>query len=241
MKKLSAILCLLLAACGGGSQGAPKAQAAAPATDVTVTVAMYGDSTAWGSTPDLPWTGLYHQSPDNEPASLQWLLRQKYGLAVTVENHGVPGSTCPELLNGTPPASKTFEQEMESTSAQLVTMNCAINDAFVTGESDTDFSYTYSQFAQIAQRHGKVLVIEGPNPVNRTQNARLWQLLYDEKVLSATWGIPMVDQYDLIIANLPWWQTLLPDNIHPNDSLYESKAVNSFAVLDPIVGALLNH
>jgi hypothetical protein len=110
---------------------------------------MYGGSTAWGTTFEA---GAYTQSPHNEPVSLQYALQQRYGCAVTVENHGVPGSICAQWLWGQNDVKRAWAVEMANSDAQIVIMNCAINDAFLPNETHQDFQFLYGQFAQIARQ-----------------------------------------------------------------------------------------
>lgn len=186
---------------------------------------MYGDSTTWGTTFE---TGTYTQSPHNEPLSLQWAMQNQFGPNVTVENHGVPGATCPELLWGTAPAALSWTQQMAATSAQIVTMNCAINDAFLPDETDADFQYAYGQFAQIAKQYGKTFVIMTPNPINDPHNTNIWSLVHDEQYVAQVQGVALIDQWNNIQNTIPNWASDLPDNIHPNDALYEYKAQYSY-------------
>lgn len=233
-----------LSACGGGGGGSSSPEpvaAQAPATTAkapqpTVKIAMFGDSTTYGSTFE---TGSYTQSPHNEPAALQANLQQKYGTAVTVENHGVPGSTCPELLYGQAPVTQPWTVAMANSDAQIVTVNEGINDAFLPGETDQDFIYCYSQLAAIAKQYGKTFVLMTPNPINDTHNANLWSLVHDEQYVAQTQGVAIVDQWDAIQTGFPGWAADLPDNIHPNDALYEIKAQNSSLVVAPIISSLI--
>lgn len=219
----AAILLVSLAACGGSGQSSvPTAKpVAASAVQPAVTIAMYGDSTTWGTTFE---TGVYTQSPHNEPVSLQWALQQQFGTSVTVENHGVPGATCPELLWGQAPATQSWAQAMASSDAQIVTMNCAINDAFLPNETEADFEYAYGQFAQIAHQYGKTFVIMTPNPIGDGHNSELGQLVQYEGIVANEVGVAIIDQWDNIQNTVPNWLAELPDQIHPNDDLYEYKA-----------------
>jgi len=241
--------CALSACGGGGGSGGSSDQPAKASVPVpgaaiqpvatstkAVKIAMFGDSTAYGLTFE---TGAYTQSPHNEPISLQYALQQKYGSAVTVEDDGVPGSTCPEILNGTAPVTKSWTQEMASTDAQIVTANPAINDAFLPQETDQEFIYCYGQLAQIARQYGKTFVIMTPNPINDPHNTNIWSLVHDEQYVAQIQGVALVDQWNTIQTNIPNWADDLPDNIHPNDALYEYKAQTSLLALDPLVKSMM--
>lgn len=198
---------------------------------------MYGDSTTWGTTFE---TGSYTVSPHNEPASIQYALQQKYGPSVTVENHGVPGSTCPQNLWGQKDVKNSWAVEMASSDAQIVTMNCAINDTFLPEETDQDFIYVYGQFAQIAKQYGKTFVIMTPNPINDPHNSNLAALVQDEAYVASVQGVAIVDQWNAIQSNVVDWQKHLPDNIHPDSDLYMYKGQTSFNAMQAAVGWYLS-
>ncbi|AIP62970.2 hypothetical protein DR62_2511 [Burkholderia thailandensis] len=199
-------------------------------------MAMYGDSTAFGTT---LVAGDYVQSPHNEPASVQFALQRRYGAAVTVENRGVPGSTCGQWLWGQKDVQQAWAVEMSKSDAQIVTMNCAINDAFLPNETDQDFQYIYGQFAQTARQYGKTFVIITPNPIDDPHNARLEELVRSQHYVAELQQIEIIDQWSTIQRAMPNWQANLPDRIHPNDALYEYMAQISAASLDGVVNRYL--
>lgn len=239
---------IILAACGGGGGGSSSdapaptraTQPATPAAPIkqsaTIKIAMYGDSTTYGSTFA---NGGYVQSSHNEPATLQLDLQKVYGSAVTVDNRGVPGSTCAQWLWGQKDVKQAWTVEMANSDAQIVTMNCAINDAFMPTETDEDFKYMYGQFAQIAKQYGKTFVIMTPNPIDDGHNANLWSLVHDEQYVSGMEQVSIVDDWTMIQAQFPTWANDLPDHIHPNDALYEYKASLAFSTLSNIVSQLI--
>lgn len=255
---IAALSACTLSACGGGGGGTPgnqpstatqstpasKPQAALSAAK-SVKVAMYGDSTVTGCTlqagapAESGCLAGYTVSPHNEPTSLQFALQQAYGTGVTVENHGIPGSTCPQWLWGQGGVKNSWAVEMANSDAQIVTMNCAINDAFLPNETDQDFQFVYGQFAQIARQYGKTFVIMTPNPINDPHNINLGSLVHDEQYVARAQGVAIVDQWSTIQTTMPNWAAYLPDNIHPNDALYEYKAQTSLLTLDPLVRALI--
>ncbi|WP_229288144.1 SGNH/GDSL hydrolase family protein [Burkholderia pseudomallei] len=232
-----------LTACGGGDDGtsAPTTQpdpapSTSPAPSKTVKIAMYGDSTAYGTTFEA---GAYVQSPHNEPASIQFALQRKYGTAVTVENRGVPGSTCGQWMWGQNDVKQAWTVEMAKSDAQIITMNCAINDAFLPNETDQDFQYVYGQFAQIARQYGKTFVIVTPNPIDDPHNDRLEELVRSQHYVAQIQQVGIIDQWSAIQQAMPNWQANLPDRIHPNGALYEYMAQISAAAMDSTVGRYL--
>lgn len=235
-----------LTACGGGSDGSGQptattprpdpAPSALPPSSKTVKIAMYGDSTAFGTT---FVAGAYIQSPHNEPASVQFALQRRYGDAVTVENRGVPGSTCGQWLWGQKDVQQAWAVEMSKSDAQIVTMNCAINDAFLPNETDQDFQYVYGQFAQTARQYGKTFVIVTPNPIDDPHNARLEELVRSQHYVAQLQQVEIIDQWSTIQQAMPNWRANLPDRIHPNDAVYEYMAQIFTAALDSTVSRYL--
>ncbi|MFM0351445.1 hypothetical protein [Paraburkholderia sp. RL17-347-BIC-D] len=132
------------------------------------------------------------QSANNEPAVLQSQLQPILGPTVTVQNRGVGGSTCAQWLYGTgnPSITQSWAAEMAQSTAQIVAMNCGINDAYQPGLSTSDWNYMYSQFAAIANQYGKTFVVMTPNPINNPHNANFWSLVNDEKYVARQLGCP---------------------------------------------------
>jgi lysophospholipase L1-like esterase len=231
-----------MSACGGGGstpapQAASSSEQPVPASKKsTVKIALYGDSTMWGTTYK---NGTYSQSPNNPTAALQTLLQAKYGPGVTVENHALPGSTAPENLWGQPPASINWATAMAQSSADIVVINLGINDAYAPDEELADFTYCLGQFVQIARQYGKTVVLQTSNPINTDHEAILGQLVAAEKALAAPLSVPLIDDWSVVQANIPNWQAHTPDNVHPDDGLYQYEATVAIATLAPLVAQML--
>lgn len=256
------LFALCLAACGGGGGEAPAATnsptvaaapsgaASAPAQPsaplaagvVPIKIAMFGDSTTKGATMNSNGVIVYPPGT-SEPEQLQLLMNARYGAgAVTVENHGVSGSTCYEWLYGGAPVpnDQTWNLAMAATDAQIVTMNCAINDTFLAYESPSDFRYAYNQFATSTHSYGKVFVVEAANPIVMPDPkwAPMLATLVQQQYGSATeTGSVFVDQWDSLVALMPDWQSHLSDGVHPDATMYALKAQISASVLYPVVDA----
>lgn len=114
MKRLTPILALALAACGGG--GEPAAVADAPAC--TVSILLNGDSTNWGYAQGGSRASVYPE------LALQQALDARFGAGrVLVSTGAVPGSTSTDALD-------------QPRNADLVVYNPGINDvAYGHGES----------------------------------------------------------------------------------------------------------
>lgn len=202
-----------------------------PAVAGDVRVAFYGDSTAWGVTM-LP-NSTYVRTKANEPAGLEWLLQARFGAHVFVENHGKPGSTCADFLWGANGVVRDWDAEMSTSPVDIVIVNFGLNDAGAM--SMQDFQFCMQQLAGKAQSNGKLFVVNTPNPVTLHYNSTYWSIVHIDKAL----GVPVADHWNGIMNDVPGWETMLPDGIHPNDALYANKALRTFNVLAPYVESML--
>jgi phage-related protein len=203
--------------------------------DAMVVVAMYGDSTTFGA--ELLPSGKWIKSLSNVPAVIQ----SKYSGGVTVLNKGISGVTMPQMVIGAYPATKTWAQEMAESYANIVVLNFGINDANTVWEDDYQINYYATQLIDIAQAHGKIVVIETPNPVNTPLYTRLSQVAYVIRTLAQSRSLTLADHHLWIQTGLPSWETYLPDGIHPNAALYTYKADSLYSVLNPVVQSLITH
>lgn len=200
-----------------------------------VVVAMYGDSTTFGA--ELLPSGNWIQSLSNVPAVIQ----SKYSSGVTVLNKGISGVTMPQMVIGASPATKTWAQEMSESYADIVVLNFGINDANTTWETDYQVNYYATKLIDVAQAHGKIVVIETSNPVNTPLYNRLSQVAYVIRTLAQSRSLTLADHHLWIQTGLPNWETYLPDGVHPNAALYTYKADSLYCVLNPVVQSLITH
>lgn len=195
-------------------------------------IEMYGDSTTWGQ--ELV-NGEWVQSASNVPSVLQ----SKYPTGVTVVNCGIGGLTMPQMVQGAAPATKAWDATMRDSHANVVTLNFGINDASQTWEDDTNIVYYINQLISIAQAHGKAVVVETSNPINTPQYNRLSQVSYLIRTVSHQRSLVLADHHAWIQTGIPNWTTLLPDGVHPNAALYNYKADNLYAIMNPLVQSML--
>jgi lysophospholipase L1-like esterase len=242
---LMALACaLVLSACGGGGgdssappTAAPTPPASAPVAPTapkTVLVEMYGDSTTCGS-PTGECEGQL--VPDSEPADLQTMLQHQFGPNVTVSNQGVPGTTAAELLGGGDGKHPNWPAQMAQSKAQVISLNYGINDA-VANTSTADFYATMYQLVQIAQQAGKTVVLLTSNPIDKPVNAQLDQLVQQEKLVSSSLSVPIVDDYTFMSV-MDNWPSFLVDGVHPTAEGYNLKATHEFPVISLLVNNLL--
>jgi len=218
MKRFIAVLAFALAACGGGGGESPApatpAEQPAPAAK-PVRIEMYGDSTTVGW--DFEGKG--------EPYSLQALVPKN----VTVVNEGVNGMSAVNLLNGTDGKHLPWVQTMANSRADIVTINFGMNDVITT--SLQDYGIYMRQLVDIARQAGKLVVLQQPNPTCAPPRMNLVQYVRELDGIAQEKGVPIVKQFDLILA-MPNWRSLMTDCIHPDKDKYPIKAYNTFLLLE---------
>lgn len=167
------------------------------------------------------WTPTgYVTSPCNVPALLGQFLE---GVA-TCENVAVGGTTSPQWLYAQGAIGVTWEARMAATDARIVVINTGINDVFIPGLSWLDYRWCYAEFARLARAAGKLPVYMTPTPINDAHLGSLWEFQHAMKALAAETSVPVINAWDAVVAAAPQWQSLLPDNIHPNDAMYRLMA-----------------
>lgn len=201
-----------------------------------VLIEAYGDSTTEGL---QTVNGQLIVSANGEPAILQKMLREIISPDITVVNHGVGGTEAWQLLTGNDNRHPHWTQQMAQSSADIVSINFLLNDQYLVDhplpgvwqERPVDYVDFLSQLVQIARDHGKVVVLHEPNPTANYLNSRVLEYLACLRYVALKMAVPLVRNFDSILAT-PGWQSLLSeDNIHPKDSLYKMKAEFAFPII----------
>jgi lysophospholipase L1-like esterase len=221
-----------LGACGGGGGNSPAqiASATAPAPKA-VLIDAEGDSTMCGyRIANGVGTCLYDVSP---PTVLQYLLQQKFGTTVAVQNNGAPGTIINQDLNGSSIAP--LATRLASSTARIVEENFGLNDAV--NSTPAQFRVDLNAWIDTVQAMGKTPVLEEPNPTSFASPALDAIVAVIDDVAQQR-GVALVRQY-ANIRTLPNWQAMLTDGVHPNDQLYAIKAQREAEVLMPIVSKLM--
>jgi hypothetical protein len=193
-------------------------------------IAMYGDSTTLGTTGSNAIG--YSTTPKNEPAMLQAAIWPH----AIVENRGITGFACYDLMNGKN-GSNDWWQEMAASKAAIVTINVGQNDSHQI--PDTTFADCLASLIQIAQNAGKIVAVESPNPSTISYGFGTV-----ESYAAAAMGAAIsndayaIDQFTYISQYVPDWSAHLPDGIHPDAWLYGYKATVALMVLRPTVKRL---
>jgi len=212
-------------------------------SDAAKLVRCYGDSTVrgWttngradGSKPgadgtvqgvvDMPW-----------PAGLQALLTDA-GLDVSVENHGVNGTTATNWLNGTGGVPMPWAAEMNLSGADLSLLCLGINDA------PTELAQVYPQLLATAKSAGRSLLVVTPNQILTGYggvDSRAATII----AAAAQFGFPIADVF-AYTNTLPDWASLLSysviiegywSGIHPTQAGYDLIA----SLIAPVAKGLL--
>lgn len=190
-------------------------------------------------------------SEHNEIAVLNQLLQAKYGSGVQVINRGAPSAQAIELLNGrykyqhNPP----WQEAMKGSSARLILLNFATNDARHYHFHDIEKPYQVSpqRYSEVmtalidsARANGKAVILQEPHPL--CGRAEKWDVAPYAARLDAVARaekVPLVSQYQRI-QQMPDWRAMMsPDCIHPSEQLYRIKALETFRVIEQHFGAQL--
>ncbi|NOK41658.1 hypothetical protein C7296_09490 [Burkholderia thailandensis] len=226
--------------CGGGGGNDPQTVQAQQKKNILIEA--YGDSTVRGCTAqagapassDCPVAG-YIVTPHNEPATLQYLLQQRYGAAVAVQNLGVAGTTLNDLLTGSNGVAMPWAQQMAQSKAQFVTMKFGINDAYAGGMTPDAFAQELRSAISIARNAGKIIILETPNPI-KTDHADLLASIAASTIKVAHESqTPVVDNFGYFSSMHNWEAYLSDGTMHPTADGYEIQGQISFTTISPLV------
>jgi len=217
----------------------------AVANSAELLIEAYGDSTTEG------WQvidGLSVISQNSETAVLERMLQQKYGNGLRIANHGVGGTQASQLLYGTDGKHPVWEEQMRSSNAKIITLNMSLNDAYfqsvptagILAESPQAYAEILKQLIFTAKKYGKEVILYEPHPVcKEPRQSKLQYYVAHMKLVAAATSTPIVSHYyDLL--NMPGWESMLSDCVHPLDSMYKLKAERAFAVISPVIDQINN-
>jgi acyl-CoA thioesterase I len=225
--RILAILALvvMLSACGGGGDAEDDASAPTQAgCRSTVTVQLFGDSTMAGYDGAQVDTYAVHTPLVN----VQAFFDARYPGRVLVTSRAASGTTARHLLTGTDGVNSPWPQPVN---ADIVVVNFGINDR----NQINDIAEYRANLKRLAIAPARV-VFQTPNVVKSFDIADYAQTMRE---VAAEVGAPLADVYAYTSA-LPDWRTLIPDNAHPSDELYQriGRDVTGPA-LEPVVAELL--
>lgn len=227
--------------CGGGGANAGGAQAASsepasqPVSSKSVLITQWGDSTTDGYYKDASGNYAIVQNPPWK--LLEVSLQQKFGPRVTVQFSAQRGSTLSDMINGTGNFTEPLAVAIKSDAAQIDTIRFGLNDE---GQYDVAAYKGYLvEAVQIMLAAGKLVVIEEPTPTltYKYHNGSQYAQAADE--VAAQFGLPLVKSYSLTLA-VPNWTSMMSDNLHPTQALYQEISNEQLSVLTPIVEKALS-
>ncbi|WP_177205012.1 SGNH/GDSL hydrolase family protein [Burkholderia sp. WP9] len=227
---------LVMASSGGGGSSDPVDQTAMPPTSAppvaTVGILFEGDSTMYGSDVMSCANPNCQNVTGNEPVVVSALLNDKNGFgagAVTGINAGVPSSDLAEMLaGGNPQYPHSYPTLLERAQAKIVVSNHSM-----AGTTD-QFKGYLNTFINETLSAGKIPVLEEPNPVCHNKRPNLDAYVVVMRRVAAERNVVLVPQYDTFKTN-PYWETLLPDCVHPSANGYAIKARNTAQALVPLI------
>jgi len=209
MKRLIAILCLFLSACGGGggsSEPKPDTQPQA-APSGSATVVFYGDSTFEGA----PY-------PNRTQAA-----RVSDRLGIPIDSAAVSGTRLSDLLLGRDGRNPTLNQSLRRfPNARYVLENFGINDS---AQLDPNgFRDSLRQFIYEVRAAGKTPILVTPSPSFRadpTFHQSFLDYVQIVREIAAEQGVALID----VNAAFPWITNAdLTEGVHPLPAVYEQIA-----------------
>lgn len=252
-----------------------------------VNIYMDGDSTTWGTlisggTPSCSdgasTTGcvaetyghnvagnsvVAGQATYNEPAEVQLQMNAAFGVGdVVVANHGVPGATILDSINGSSdPISGAAEYDctvavnvsdtcgslgvrLQASHAQIVIGHFLTNDQYrMTPAEFGSYVTTWIDTVQALENvdgNPMVAVIEESAPICRADAPNVGPYLDALRTAAASSNILLVSQHDWIYANLDW-KPMLADCVHPDNGLYATMGDRLATSVALTVQTLLGH
>jgi hypothetical protein len=190
-------------------------------------IELHGDST------QAAYTALFTPA-----ARLQMQIDYACGPGIhKVVNKGWGATTAKQALSGQPASGmydgRTFAQYMSTSNADIVIANWGINDNFIPGNNKWLYAYDHTQLAAIAKSYGKVYIVETSNPLfyHAPRDDLIWEWAMTLVEVGRLSGYPVIDQWTWVAGSLKGWQYQFIDGIHPEQSMYDHKAINTFKFL----------
>lgn len=205
-----------------------------------ILIEAYGDSTTEG------WqviNGKSIISHNNATKVLERSLQKKYGAGVRIDNHGVGWTQASQLLYGVDGRHSVWSEQMKNSKANIVTLNFSLNDSYfqsvptpgVISETPQAYAEMLKQLITIARNNGKQVVLYEPNPVcKEPRQSKLQYYVAHMNIVANELAVPIVAEYHTLL-NIPNWQSMLSDCVHPLDSMYSLKAGYEFPVVSGII------
>lgn len=145
---------VILSACGGGGSSAPAPEAQAPGTPEPYVIAAYGDSTQ---------AAQGHPHAASRPGA-------------KIYNRGVGGNNTTKMLAGTDGVNGPWAEQIPRETVPVIALNPGINDYGLTVEQ---YKANLRELVTVAQKAGKIVILEEPNPAGETETPLMAALKFD--------------------------------------------------------------
>jgi lysophospholipase L1-like esterase len=211
----------------------------------SVTIDWYGDSTGVGVVGQTDGdTSTISATPP--PKALQDFVRTYFGnTALTVSNGSQSGGTATQLVNGTSPFSSPFSTVIAASSARAAFIAFGINDA--EGDNATSaetFRASLTKLVNECRANGIVPILVTPYPClnygNRGSSQRAERTKYfaqEVRSIAQAMAVALVDINRLVEKMIQGGKykplDLLPDAVHPAESVYQRAG---YTAARPLIG-----
>jgi lysophospholipase L1-like esterase len=174
--------------------------------------------------------GIGAGSGQSEPDDIHAIL----GMDFT--NAGISGTWTAENLAGTAPFTTPLATRLAVDPSKIVVMNYGINDSHeVTLD---EYEQNLFDWVRTVRSFGKIPVFEEPNPSSIASfQAVLPAYVAAMDRAAQQLNVPIVPQY-YRMQQIPNWQALLSDGLHPNAQGYAVKAQETAAVLKTVIASI---
>lgn len=200
----------------------------------SVVIEQYGDSTTAGLT---TIDGKVIVAPMSSVDHLYVLLNNRFGYHAEIINKGVSQTCAATLLNGDATTPKWADRVKES-KADIVTFNYGMNDAWACQRNPDQFLSDVQQLLDITLAAGKQPVLIEPNPSTIPMKSILPTYIGALNLAAEQRKVPII-QHFRIWNQIPNWEGMLSDGIHPNAQGYQLKGTVEYQVLEAMIVSAL--
>ncbi|CAI9007245.1 SGNH_hydro domain-containing protein [Pseudomonas chlororaphis] len=193
----------------------------------TVLIEQYGDSTTSGLT---AIDGKVQVAKLSGVDQIYLSLNKRFGAQAAIANKGISQTCAIHLLDGDATTPKWADRVKES-KATIVTFNYGMNQCDRTAEQ---YLGDLQQLVDITLAAGKQVVLIEPNPSTKPEKVILDQYVGAMNLVAEQRKVPIIQHFK-IWNQLPNWQSLLSDGIHPTEQGYQIKGLTEYQALAPII------
>jgi hypothetical protein len=198
------------------------------AKGLAITADCRGDSTMYGVV-----SGGSGQDIQRPTVTLTTTLQNLFGVACTINNFGISGSTLRGMISGTDGASPTFLDSLNTSTAHVIYCNHGINDSQLDLSID-QFRVDLITFVSAVRGVNKIPVLCTPNInpattldtggglITETKSKRLERYVNVIRDVARSMKVDLVDQYYYFHKTTRMYSPieLVPDGAHPSSDAY---------------------